>query len=349
MPPANHASDDSRYSRQTRFAPLGNEGQQRLSEATALLVGCGALGSAVADSLVRAGVGRVRIVDRDFIELSNLQRQSLYDESDVAAGLPKAITAAEKLRRINSEVEIEPFVADVTHENIAKLAADADAIVDGTDNFEARLLLNDYSISTGVPWVYGGCLGAEGQVMPILPGETACLTCLVPEPPAPGVAPTCDSAGILGPAVDWVAALESIETLKILAGARDAVCRKLTVVDLWRNRTRQIDLTNLHAPGTCPACHDRDFPWLAGKRGTDSAVLCGRNAVQVRPATPTAVDLDALAARLTSVGEVTSNPFLVRLSVGEHQITLFQDGRAVVGGTDDPAVARSLLAKFVGM
>jgi len=342
-------NDESRYSRQTRFAPIGREGQRRLGESTALLVGCGALGSAVADSLVRAGVGRVRIVDRDFVELSNLQRQSLFDEADVQAGLPKAITAAEKLSRINSDVIVEPVVADVTHENIAQLADGADVIVDGTDNFETRLLVNDYAISTGVPWVYGGCLGAEGQVLPILPGETACLTCLVPEPPAPGVAPTCDSAGILGPAVDWVAALESIETVKILVGARDDVCRKLTVVDLWRNRSRQIDLSNLHQPGTCPTCHDRKFPWLEGRRGTDTSVLCGRNAVQIRPSEPTAMNLGAIAQQLATVGQVTSNPFLVRLIVGDHQLTLFQDGRAVVSGTDDPAVARSLLAKYVGM
>ncbi len=339
---------DGRYSRQERFPAIGAQGQQRLADATALIVGCGALGSMSASTLVRAGVGVVRIVDRDFLELSNLQRQVLYDEQDVASGLPKATIAANKLHQINRQVTIEPIVADVSYVNMKELAAGADVIVDGTDNFETRLLINDYAISTSTPWVYGGCLGAEGQTLTILPGETACLSCLVPEPPEPGAMATCDSAGILAPAVCLVASLQCAEVLKILTGNLQSINRRLTVIDLWRNESRQIDVAGLHTPGTCKTCHGRQFPWLEGKRGSESAVLCGRNAVQVRPATPTQVNLAAMAERLTKVGEVTSNPFLVRLSVSDQEITLFSDGRAIVGNCDDPAQARSILAKYVG-
>ncbi|MEN1681827.1 MAG: ThiF family adenylyltransferase [Planctomycetota bacterium] len=343
--PLDHSS---RYSRQERFAPIGADGQRRLAESTVLVVGCGALGSVSADLLVRAGVGRVRIVDRDFLELSNLQRQVLFDEDDVAAGLPKSVTAANKLRRINSQVTIEPVVADVTNENLAELAAGVDVIVDGTDNFETRLLLNDFSVSEGRPWVYGGCLAAEGQVLTVVPGETACLTCLVPEPPAPGGAATCDSAGVLGPAVNLVASVQVAEVLKLLLGQLDTISRRLLVVDLWSNRVRQLDLSALHAPGECPTCDARQFPWLEGRHGSETAVLCGRNAVQVRPAVAKKVALDTLASRLASEGEVTSNPFLVRAKIGKHTLTVFQDGRAIVSGTDDPAEARSLVARHLG-
>lgn len=338
----------SRYSRQERFEPIGAEGQRRLGESTVLVVGCGALGSVAANTLVRAGVGRVRILDRDFVDLSNLQRQVLFDEEDVASGMPKAVAAAEKLRRINSEVAIEPVVTDLTHENIHEVAAGANVIVDGTDNFETRLLVNDFAISEAVPWVYGGCLGAEGQVLAVLPGETVCLSALMPEPPPAGSAATCDTAGVLGPAVNLVASLQVAEAMKILVGDLDSVCRKLTVIDLWRNRWRQLDLGGLHPPGECPTCHERRFPWLSGERGSETAVLCGRNAVQLRQASPGQVDLEALAKRLASLGDVASNPFLVRLSVDSHQITVFADGRAIVVGTDNPAEARTIFAKYVG-
>ena len=344
----NDASTESRYARQERFAPLGEEGQRRLGESTVLIVGCGALGSVTANTLVRAGVGRVRIVDRDFLEITNLQRQVLFDEEDVAAGLPKAIAAANRLRRINSQVKVDPVVADLTHENIRALAEGVDVIVDGTDNFEARLLINDYAIESGTPWVYGGCLGAEGQVLAILPGETACLRVLVPEPPAPGSMPTCDTAGILGPAVNLVASIQATEAIKILAGKLEAVNRKLTVFDLWANRLRQLDVSNLQEPGCCPTCRDRDFPWLRGELGSDVAVLCGRNAVQVRPSSATSLDLVALAERLAPLGEVSSNPFLIRLATEDHTITVFADGRAIVSNCDNPTVARTVLARFIG-
>ena len=234
-------ADLSRYARQVRFAPLGEEGQRRLSQSRALLCGCGALGSTIANLLVRAGVGMLRIVDRDFVELSNLQRQSLFDEADAAAALPKAIAAAEKLRQINSTVAVEPVVADIGPTNIKRLFDGIHLVLDGTDNFETRFLINDTAVKFGLPWIYGGCVGAEGQSMTILPGETACLRCLMPECPSPGSTPTCESAGILGPIVAAVASIEAAEALKILSGNWPAVSRKLSVVDLWANALRQIE------------------------------------------------------------------------------------------------------------
>ncbi|TWT77090.1 Sulfur carrier protein ThiS adenylyltransferase [Posidoniimonas polymericola] len=337
-----------RYAKQVRFAPIGEQGQQRIADSSVLVVGCGALGSVVAESLVRSGVGRVRLVDRDFLELSNLQRQTLYDEEDLATGLPKAVLAGRRLAKINSQVAVDAVVADVTHHNMAELAAGVDVIVDALDNFETRLLINDYAVSTGTPWVYGGCIGAEGQVMAILPGETPCLTALVPEPPAPGESPTCDTAGVIAPAVNVVASFQAAEALKLLSGARNAVNRRLTSIDLWRNRVRMLDVSKLHADGTCPTCHEREFPWLRGDRGSQAVVLCGRNAVQLRAAVPGDVDLDALAARLRPAGPATVNAFLLRLQAGVHTLTLFRDGRCIVSGTDDPAKARSLVAQHLG-
>jgi len=340
-------SDFDRYLRQVRFAPLGEAGQRCLAEGRALVCGCGALGSMVANILVRAGVGRVRIVDRDFVELSNLQRQVLFDEADAAAGLPKAIAAAEKLRRINSQVAVEPVVADVDYTNIETFCDGVQAIVDGTDNFETRFLLNDAAVKLGLPWVYGGCVGADGQTMTILPGETPCLRCLVPECPPPGATPTCDTAGILGPVVGVIASLQAGEAIKILSGNRAAVSRSLTVIDLWHSRVRQVDVSRLREQGDCPTCKRRQFPWLAGKEGSHTAVLCGRNAVQLTyPGV--ALSLDELAARLAAVGQVTRNPYLLRLKVDAYEITVFPDGRAIVGGTDDLSVARTAYAKYVG-
>lgn len=341
-------ADLSRYARQARFAPLGVEGQQRLSQARALVCGCGALGSVAAEILVRAGVGHVRIVDRDFVEITNLQRQALYDEADVAAGWPKAVAAAEKLRRINSSVVVEPIVADVDYRNVESLVSGCGAIVDGTDNFEIRFLLNDAALAYDIPWVYGGSVGAEGQTMTILPGETPCLRCLIPEPPPPGTMQTCDTAGILGSASHTIAALEALEAIKLLSGRRAAVNRKLTVLDLWDNRLHQVNVAGLRESVDCPACRRRDFVWLRGERGSQAAVLCGRNAVQLAPPEPGSIDLDALAARLQGVGHVTTNPYLLRLAVGEHQFTVFPDGRAIISGTEDVAEARTLYARYLG-
>jgi len=301
----------------------------------------------VAETLVRAGVGFVRIVDRDFLELNNLQRQVLYDEQDVADGLPKAIAAANKLRRINSEVQIEPIVADVTHHNIGELAADVDAIVDGTDNFATRFLLNDFAVKNNKPWVYGGCIGAEGQTMTILPGETACLACLMSDVPPPGTTPTCDTAGIIGPIVNVIASIEAAEALKILSGHREAVSRRLTIIDLWDNQVRAVDLNRLRDSGDCRVCKHNEFAWLGGERGDTSAVLCGRNAVQLS-AKGTIASLDEIAARLKGVGSLQQNAFLLRLTLDDYVLTVFPDGRTIVAGTNDVARARSLHARYVG-
>lgn len=340
--------DLTRYARQIRYPHLGEEGQRRLGASSALVCGCGALGSVLADTLVRAGVGRVRIVDRDFVDTTNLHRQILFDEDDVAASLPKAVAAARKLGRINSQVTVESVVADVDAGNIAQLAAGVDAIVDGTDNFETRFLLNDYCMKHGVPWVYGGCLGTEGQTMTVLPGETPCLRCLMPECPAPGTMPTCDLAGVLGPIVKVIAGLQASEAIKILSGRRDAVSRDLTVVELWTLRLRQVGLAGLRASSDCPACHRGEYPWLEVRAESRPAVLCGRNAVQLHPHEPLPVSLETLAVRLARVGEVVHNPFLMKLRVPPYELTLFADGRAIVSGTDDPATARSLYARYVG-
>jgi molybdopterin/thiamine biosynthesis adenylyltransferase len=258
------AADQDRYARQIRYPPLGEEGQRRLAAGRALVCGCGGLGSVAAEGLARAGVGMLRIVDRDLVEAGNLHRVALFDEADATAGVPKVVAAAEKLRRINSQVQIEPIVAEVDRGNVEGLCQGVGVIVDGTDNFPVRFLLNDAAVKLGLPWVYGGCLGAEGQSMTILPGETACLRCLMHECPPPGSVPTCEEAGVLGPIVRVIASIETIEAIKILSGNRQAVSRSLTVVELWDNRIHQVDLSTLRQQADCPACKHGEFPWLAG-------------------------------------------------------------------------------------
>lgn len=344
-PPPDYCFD--RYVRQTRYPPFGDAGQRRLARSRALVCGCGALGSTLANLLVRAGVGSVRIVDRDFVEASNLPRQVLFDEEDVDRQLPKAVAASEKLRRINSHIEIDAVVADVDHTNVERLCEGVDCIVDGTDNFQTRFLLNDAAVKLGIPWVYGGCLGAEGQTMTIVPGETACLRCLMSECPPPGTTPTCDTAGILGPIVGVIASIQALEAMKILSGHRQDVSRSLTVVELWDSRVRQVDVSALRDQVDCPACKGGELAWLSGREGGHTAVLCGRNAVQLTH-TGVSVPLEELARRLEGVGHLTKNPFLVRLKVDQYELTVFPDGRAIVGGTADVAAARTIYAKYVG-
>lgn len=337
-----------RYVRQMRYPPLGEQGQAKLYASRVLICGCGALGSVLANTLGRAGVGHLRIVDRDFLELNNLQRQVLYDEEDVAAGIPKAIAAAAKLRKINSEIEIEPLVTDVDHTNIEQLIDGVDMILDGTDNFETRFLLNDVAVKFGIPWVYGGCIGAEGQSMTIVPGDTPCLRCLMQESPPPGTTPTCDTAGILGPIINIIASLEACEAIKILSGNRDAINRTLTVVELWDNRIRQVGLDSLREAVDCPTCKHAEFPWLEGQRGSHTAILCGRNAVQLSFPDRQALSLDSLATKLQGVGTVTQNRFLLRLAVDDYLLTIFPDGRAIIGGTEDISEAKTIYAKYIG-
>ncbi|MCA9080121.1 MAG: ThiF family adenylyltransferase [Planctomycetaceae bacterium] len=339
-----------RYRKQAFFAGLGTAGQERLERARAVVIGCGALGSVIAETLVRAGVGFVRIVDRDFVDLSNLQRQVLYDEQDVADRLPKVIAAERKLTRINQLVTIEPHVADVSAANVRELVRDCELILDGTDNFEIRYLLNDVALELGIPWINGGCIGSHGQVMPIFPGRTPCLRCLMPEIPEPGSTETCDTAGVLGPAVNVIASLQATEALKILSGQPQLVVPALTVVDIWEGTWRRMNLNQATLRQHCPACTGGERLWLSGERGGQSVVLCGRNSVQVTPDGGLRGSLKELSARLRASGEVRETPFLVifRPAETELELTLFADGRAIVSGTDDPAQARSVYAQYIG-
>ncbi len=337
-----------RYIRQIRYARLGEAGQRRLCQSSVLVCGCGALGNLSAAMLVRAGVGQVRIVDRDFAETTNLQRQLLFDEDDVAQGLPKAVAAAQKLARANPEVHIEPIVADITAANIEKFSDGIHLIVDATDNFETRFLINDLAVKRGIAWVYGGCLGAEGQTMTIVPGQTACLRCLMPECPPPGSTPTCDVAGILAPVVGVIASIQVIEAIKILSGNLEAISRKLTVVELWDGEIRQFDVSQLRDQIDCPTCKRGDFAWLSGRETSRPSVLCGRNAVQLSlPAE--SIPLEDLARRLGTIGPVLANPYLVKLKVENLEITVFGDGRTIVTGTDDIALAKTVVAKYIGL
>lgn len=337
-----------RYSRQERFQPLGKEGQLRLQSARVALCGCGALGTVIANHLVRAGVGYLRIIDRDLPELNNLQRQILFDEIDVANPLPKAVAAANKLRTINSTVTVEPEVADLDAGNIAALCGEVDLILDGTDNFETRFLINDWSIDRGIPWIYGACIGSEGFVLPILPGETACLRCLVASPPEPGTSPTCETAGILAPTSAIVASFQVAEAIKILSGHREAVSRDLLVFDLWSNRIKQLKVGDLPQRTQCPVCVQKKLDWLTGKVGQKTTSLCGRDAVQVVPGEKRPLDWAQLEARLATHGEVTANRFLMRCLIDGFEFTVFPDGRAIIKGTTDVGRARSLYARYLG-
>jgi len=343
------APDLARYDRQIRFGAIGEQGQRLLSQSRALVVGLGALGSTSAEMFARAGVGTLRLVDRDWLELSNLQRQSLYCEADVREQLPKAIAAARRLSEINSEVQYEPLVVDVTPGNIRQLVEEVDLIVDATDNFETRFLLNDVSLACSIPWVYGGCLGAEGQTMTIVPGESACLRCLMPEgPPAPSEMPTCDTAGIIAPIIHLISAIQVSEGLKLLSGNRAAVSQLLQCFSLWDQRHRQIDVSRLRESSGCPACHHRQYDWLSGDRGSQTAVLCGRNAVQIRPAVAQKISLEEVARRWSSVGTVTRNRYFAKLTLPEFLLTLFPDGRAIIEGTTDLVVAKRVYTQYVG-
>jgi len=339
-------NEADRYVRQSLFAGIGPQGQQRLVEARVLVVGCGALGSHIVSSLVRAGIGTTTVVDRDFLELNNLQRQVLFDEDDLARGLPKAVAAAEKCARINSAVKVLPVVGDFNSGNAASLVEESDLVVDGTDNFQTRYLINDACVKLGRPWIYGGVVAGYGMSMVILPGETPCFRCVFPEPPAPGSTPTCDTIGVLEPAVAVVAAYECIEAIKILCGARDRLRSGLLHVDLWENRTVQMKVGERNPD--CPACGRGDFEFLTARQVWMATSLCGRNAVQVSPASPASIDLVLLAERLANAGEVTVNAWLLRLRLEGYELTVFADGRTIVKGTSDEVVARNLHAKYVG-
>jgi len=335
---------ESRYSRQFRFAPVGPEGQERIRSASVVLVGCGALGTVTAEILTRAGVGRLRLIDRDFVELSNLQRQFLFSEADAAEALPKAVAAARRLGQVNSEVVAEPVVADLTPASAEELLEGATLIMDGTDNFEARFLMNDYAVRSGIPWIYSAAVGSYGLKLAIVPGRTACLRCVYPEPPQ-GSQPTCETDGVLAPITASIAALACGDALKILARGPESVTARMTTVDVWTGAVRQT-APPARDPG-CPCCVARDFVHLTGQRRAPIS-LCGRNAVQIHERSRP-VDLRELASRLAPLVEVRSNDFAVRASIDSYELTVFADGRAIIKGTTDPGVARSLYARYVGM
>jgi adenylyltransferase/sulfurtransferase len=337
-----------RYSRQMRFAGIGEAGQQRLLSSHVTLCGCGALGTVLANALVRGGVGHLRLVDRDFIETNNLQRQVLFDEHDVAENLPKAEAAARKLSAINSSVHVEPVVTDIDRSNIVELVADADLILDGTDNFEIRYLINDVAVKLGKPWVYGGCIGSHGQTMTILPGETPCLRCVFEAAPAPGEGGTCETAGVLSPIVNIVASYQATEAFKILTGRHGQINRELIYIDVWDNIHRRIKIAPLLDKVDCPCCRRRRFEWLEGEQGSRTTSLCGRNAVQVTHRTAAHLNFEELARHLETLGEVSYNRFLLKFDADGFQFTVFPDGRAIIKGTNDVDRARTLYAKYIG-
>ena len=336
-----------RYRRQVRYAPLGEDGQQRLLASRVLICGCGALGSVIADTLARAGVGFLRIVDRDFVELDNLHRQVLFNEQDAAVQLPKAVAAAQHLASINSSIQIEPIVADINPTNIRRLAEGVDLLLDGTDNFETRYLINDFAVATNTPWIFGGCVGTEGQTMAIVPGQTPCLACIMPTPPPASAQPTCETAGVLSPIVNVIASLQAIEAIKLLSGNRENLNPAMTIFDLWNNQVRPLKMTSARL-ADCPTCGKHEFDWLEGKRISTTTRICGRNSVQISPTSADDFNLPAIADRLSTLGSVKSSPYLVRCEIESYQLTIFADGRTIVGGTDDPVIARSVHAKYVG-
>lgn len=334
-----------RYSRQTLFTPIGKSGQELLGEASVAILGCGALGTGLANQLCRAGVGRLLIADRDYIELNNLQRQILFDEEDIARHLPKAVAAVQRLQKVNSEVRLEPLVEDINADDIEALVREVDLVLDATDNFETRYLLNDACIKHQRPWIYSGVIASYGVTMNILPGETPCLRCVFPEMPLPGTTATCDTAGVLNGIVSAITGVAATETLKILLKS-EKVSREMFWMDLWENTSERIGLPR---DPQCPTCGQHTYEFLETLSGTRSTSLCGRDAVQVRAGTRGArVDLAHLAERLRPVGQVVHNEFLLRFSIDGYEMTVFPDARAIIKGTDDEQLARSLYARYIG-
>lgn len=345
---------DGRYSRQTLFAGIGEAGQIRLGEARVLVVGAGALGSVSLDMLVRAGVGTVRFVDRDTVELSNLQRQTLYAEADAEESAPKAESARRRLAAVNREVTLEPLALDLHAGNVKEVTDGVDLILDATDNFETRYLLNDAAVWRGIPWIYAACVGSYGMTFTIVPGRTGCLRCVIPDVPPPGSSPTCDTAGVIAPAVAAVAAYSVAEALKFLAGAgEDVAATGIWHLDVWERTSYRMEVGG--PDPDCPACGQRDFVFLRGDAGPAAITLCGRNAVQVRPGIGTerrAAFLEELVERLAALPDVAASlrrsSFLVQFEAEGRRLVVFPDGRAIVHGSGDPAEARTLVSRYIG-
>lgn len=361
--------DLARYHRQMLLPGFGEHGQRKLLRSTAFILGCGALGSVAANMLARAGVGHLVIADRDFIELTNLQRQVLFDEQDIAEAMPKAEAAKRKIARINSQVKVTAIVDDINYRNIERHTAGADVIIDGLDNFDTRYLANECAVKHGIPYIYGGAVGTVGMAYAILPHtqggnaawETApagnqatpCFRCLFEQAPPPGQSATCDTVGVLGPTVGIIANFQVAEALKILGGNLDRLCPAMLSVDLWANTFTQLKVGRVWERGDCPCCKHRNFEFLAGKAGSSATTLCGQDAVQLRRRQNRGrPDLDQIAGRLRRHGPVTANEYMVRAEIGDngkvYELTLFADGRAIVKGTAEAGVARGLYAKYVG-
>ena len=346
----------ARYNRQMLWAPIGVEGQRKLQQARVFMVGCGALGTVLANTLARAGVGHLTIADRDFIEINNLQRQVLFDETDIAEQLPKAEAAKRKIANINSAVQVDAVVSDINFKNITQFAQGQDLLLDGTDNFETRFLINDVSAKLNIPWIYGACISAMGLAMVVRPGITPCLRCIFESAPPPGMNPTCDTAGVLGPTVNVVASWQAMEAIKMLTGNIDAVSKALFSFDLWDNRYQQLNISKAREIADCPVCKHQKYEFLTGDFSSSTISLCGRNAVQVNNPAVDKVDFEQISRGLQTVGNPTFNKFMLKCSIREGQgerarnfdLTVFADGRAIIKGTNDIAVGRAVYAKYVG-
>lgn len=337
---------DPRYARQWLYSELGAQGQRKLSSSRVAIIGIGALGTIEATLLARAGIGFLRLVDRDFVELTNLQRQVLFDENDAHLALPKAEAAKSHLLRANSTIRIEAVATELNPSTAKSLLDDVDLVVDGSDNFEVRYLINDACVERGLPWIYAAAVGTTGLLMPVIPGTTPCLRCVFEEPPPPGSAATCDTAGVLGMTTSTVGSLAALEALKILSGRADSIRRGLLQLELWSNELHAVTLENPRKD--CPCCGRREFPFLTERRSSLATSLCGRDAIQVAPATRGPFDFDAVKLRLAGSVALRDNGFLTRFEHDGKQVTLFRDGRAIVKGTTDPSVARTIYARFIG-
>lgn len=337
---------NNRYSRQVLFREIGKSGQNKLLNSRVLLVGCGALGASHAEMLARAGVGFIRIVDRDFVEFSNLQRQTLYSESDANERLPKAVAAKNRLSKINSEIEIDAVIADVNNSNIENLVKDVDLVLDGTDNFQIRYLINDACVKLGKIWIYGAAVSSYGTSMTIIPNKTPCLRCIFEEIPAAGSSPTCDTAGVIQPVISTISSIQVSEAIKILVGKTEKLHGSIVQVDTWENDWRKIKLGG--PAEDCKTCVKRDFEFLDASNQEFSTTLCGRDAVQIQPPNADQIDLKKLSENLKNLGEIKLNEYLLRVRVDDYEITVFRDARAIIKGTDDPTVARTVYAKYIG-
>lgn len=333
-----------RYSKQILFSEIGEHGQKLIQNAEVLILGCGALGTVSANCLARAGVGSIKIVDRDYVELSNLQRQVLFDEEDALRRMPKAAAAVEKLKTINSEISLEPIILDVNYQNVESLIEPVDLVLDATDNMEIRYLLNDACIKHGVPWIYAGVLGSYGMSMNIIPGKSACFRCLIKEPPAPGSMPTCDVAGVLNGITGVIASIQATEALKIITGHKD-VGNSVIFVDLW---DRSFDRMKIERHDDCPTCVQHDFEFLNEKSFTEIFSLCGRNAVQIKSIKTNGYDLQSIKDRLMNLGKVLDNGFFLTFFIDDYELIIFPEGRTIIKGTTDESIARTILARYIG-